>query len=469
MSTHSTSELIWIGIAALVVFVTGGYFSFKIPKPVLLAILLGVAVLQVFEPIGYISIALLLPIVFAPAILRSSRRAHWNLWVMVLLAVLAWQLVSVLWAANDGTWAQAVLSTVSLVLCYLAARQVVATRGGLTRALVIAAPVILLEIALVVLFRFSPALEALYLRSPIAALFSEPDVELIFSRVPQNVLDPDKAGGFLLNGNIASLLLAAVAFLYGYAYFRSRRRVLLVVAAAGLIGCVATGSKTALVLLILLPSLTLFFLLLLRRSRAAFALLGLVVVGFIVTVIVLASAGSPLISTSLRTLGERGQLWALAGKGFLEHPFLGLGYGGWAGYLRENADAVFASGRQFQDLPTHNVIVQAWADAGIPLAVLVVAAATIPIAVVIAELVRRRSQPVLSSSALGLGCLLIAIVWFFAHAMADTIGFFGENHTLPYFGVIVAVIYFEREQGARREDAVAEAAEGSAIRSARPV
>lgn len=448
LASHSVSELVVIGAIAVVLGGAVVWASFKLPKAVLLGIVLAAAILQGFEPVGYISIALLIPIAMGPAIIAASSREHWGTWPRVILAIVVWQVISVLWAVNLGSLAHAVLSSVSLLMCYLLARQVVGDEKGLYRALAIASPFVLLQVALTIAFRFFPMIEAGYYASSIANFFSEPNVNQMMLGLPQNVSDTTKSGGFLLNGNIASLLLALIACAYLYSFARARRRLLAAVSVAALLGCLATGSKTALVLMIVLPVLAVVWAVLFKHRRTALALLAGLVVVLGALVIFLASTGSSLFTTSVTTFGVRGRIWALAGHGFSQHPILGLGYGGWADYLVDNASAVFDPGRGLQDFPTHNFIIQAWADGGLVLALLVTVASVFPIVSALHGL-RTQKYALVSFNFAKRLVLVVAVVWIFAHSFADTTGFFGENHTLPIFALLVAFVAFESSHDAR--------------------
>ena len=153
------AEIALIVILALVVAAGIGWASFRVPKSVLLGAVLSAAILQGFEPVGYVSIALLIPIAMAPAIVASSKKAHWDLWVKLGLAILVWQMLSSIWAVKLGSVTHAALSIAVLVICYLLARQVVEESGGLAKALQIAGPFVLLEALLTVIFRVAPAVE----------------------------------------------------------------------------------------------------------------------------------------------------------------------------------------------------------------------------------------------------------------------------------------------------------------------
>ena len=442
LASHSALELAAIGVSAVVLGGALMWVSFRLPKAVLLGIVLSAAILQGFEPVGYISIALLIPIAMAPAIVASRSAKHMDVWSTVVVAILGWQVISALWAVNLGSLAHAVLSSVSLLVCFMLARQVVGSDKGLRLALAIAAPFVMLQTLLTVAFRFFPAVEAGYYASSVAPFFSEPNVELMLLGLPQNVSDTTKSGGFLLNGNIASLLLALLACAYFYVYARTKSRLMAGVGLSALMGCLATGSKTAIVLLLVLPAVAIAWAVIFKNRKTAYALLAtlLVVLGGLVTY--LAVTGSSLFTTSVTTFDLRGRIWALAGEGFTQHPMWGLGYGGWAEYLVDNASAVFDPGRGLQDFPTHNFVIQAWADGGIVLAVLVGVASVLPIAAALSGL-RTQSNTLVSFVTFKWLVLSVAVVWIFAHSSADTTGFFGDNHTLPVFALIVACVSFE--------------------------
>jgi O-antigen ligase len=434
----SPAQLVVIAVVGLLVLAIIWYFSFKVPTAVLLGLVLSAAIVQGFKPVGYISLALLSTVALAPAILTRSTRDHWSLWPKLITGVFVWQIISVLWAVRIGSVAHAAISTLVLLLAYLLARQVADTPGGIRLALTIAAPVILLQSLLTVVFRFSPVLESAFYSSTAALFLSEPDVELMASGIPQNVSDPDKAGGFLLNGNITSLLMAVVACIYIYEYLKSKKRLFAIVAAVCVVACVSTGSKTALVLLVALPLLAGFVVLVTRRKRLGLIAGGVVAALVVVTVSALAVTGFKQVFSALPTLGDRGALWTLAARAFADHPFLGLGYGGWSDYVSQFFYTVFPADRTFQIFPPHNFVIQAWADGGIVLALLALVAAVIPIVGAVRLLNAFRTRRPTSSDALSVAALFIAAVWVVAHGTLDTTSFFGENHTIAFVAVVVA-------------------------------
>src|SRR5581483_6907161 len=75
----------------------------------------------------------------------------------------------------------------------------------------LAAVLMLSEAVLVIMFRISPDLEWSYLNTNIAGLFTTPRAvtNIVTGLARDNILDPDKAGGFFLNGNIAGAYLGA--------------------------------------------------------------------------------------------------------------------------------------------------------------------------------------------------------------------------------------------------------------------
>jgi O-antigen ligase len=439
LTDFSPTQLVVFAIVGLVALSIIWYFSFKTPTPVLLGFVLSAAIVQGFKPVGYISLALLATVALAPVILRRSTRDHWSVWPKVITGILVWQIISVLWTVRIGSVAHAAISTLTLLLAYLLARQAANTPGGIRLALTIASPVILLQSVLTIVFRFAPTLEAGFYSSAAALFLSEPDVELMASGIPQNVSDPDKAGGFLLNGNITSLLMAIVACLYIYEYLKTKKTLFAIVTAVCVVACIATGSKTALVLLVALPLLAGLVVLVTRRKRLGLVVGGVVAALVVATVSVLAFTGFKQVFSALPTLGDRGALWTLAGRAFVDHPFLGLGYGGWSDYVSDSFYTVFPSDRTFQIFPPHNFVIQAWSDGGIVLAVLVLIAAIIPIVGAVRLLNALRTRRPVSTDVLSAVALLIASVWVVAHGTLDTTSFFGENHTIAFIALIIAL------------------------------
>jgi O-antigen ligase len=461
-----------LGIAAIV------YLSFRLPARFLLGGALALGVLQFFGPFGFTSLGLLATAALLPgAIWRFARRER-GVWFWLLAALAAWQTVSVLWAEKVGSAAYGVLLSVALLATFLLARATLrdSPRGVLT-SLTIAAPFVLLQAMLVTLFRFFPDVELWYLVSPAARVLSEPGVETIAAGGFANVLDPFKSGGLLLNSNTASLLLALAACLYAWAALQRPGTRLLVlylaVAAISLDASFGTGSKTPIALALVLPLVGVLFILAVRRPVVAAITCGAGLLAVAGAVIAIAIVSPRLLDEATRTLGERGKLWRLTLGAVPEHWFTGLGFGNWRLYIAENWRVTFP-GRGPQPFPPHNLFLQAWVDAGAIALLLTIALSFIPICAVLRRMWRRRGEKLFTLGTLELVVVFVGVTWVVGHGMADTTTFLGDNHTIPFFAVLVALALSPRlGEGRRREAADGivrpeHAGRGGALRATTP-
>ena len=194
------------------------------------------------------------------------------------------------------------------------------------------APLILLQCALVIVFRVDPHIEREFLRSPLLSLSAgEVAARGLFRGSPNNVLDADKAGGLLVNGNTASMVMGVAACLALWQWSRSRRRSDLAVAAVALVAVAFTGSKTGIVLAVATLGVVLFSRLLVR-SAAVFVAVTVTVVlcvgAAVLTVGDLSWTGDVRRESAL-TLGIRQHIWHAAWQFFQSAPLTGLTPGGW--------------------------------------------------------------------------------------------------------------------------------------------
>ncbi|MGO2151168.1 MAG: O-antigen ligase family protein [Microbacterium gubbeenense] len=483
LDSHTTLEIALIlggvAIGALVIAAV----AFRIRSRWLLAAALVLGVVQLFGPFGFTSAALLVTCTLLPVAFWRRRedlrnlRSPATIWALLLAALAAWQVVSVLWSAKVGAAGYGVIFSVALLTAYLLARDVVDRDAqGIPAAIAAASPFVIVSALLVIVFRISPTLEASYLLSPIARLFSEPDVALVtrseidialdplgslgvFSDVArppgaaggllaglfdsttltnfQNVLDPTKAGGVFLNGNTASLFFAVVACVSAWAMVRGRLRVLHAITAVSAIAAiVATGSKTALLLLVGLPLLALLIAFAVRRPRAG-AITGSAIIAAGVAAVVAVLAIRPSLLSS-GTLSDRFTLWRMVADAFPDHFFLGFGFGNWRDHIVDEWTSYFP-GVATQIWPPHNLILQAWVDAGIVALILTLAIVALPLIGSVRRIGEARRDPLFGGRSIGTGIVFVALAWVLLHGMADTTFFAGDNHTLPFVALLSAV------------------------------
>jgi O-antigen ligase len=342
--------------------------------------------------------------------------------------------VSLLWAVPSGmNNGMAVAVRGALFLLWLREVIVVARDDpGLLDTLVIwAVPGIALQSVLTIIFRLNPDIEEQFLRSRLAVVTIGRQVEQLYGAMPNNVIYPERAGGFFVNGNQASLFGGIAALVLLIAARRTARRWLYVFAALSLAGSIFTGSKTALfvatgcaVAIIFLP----------HMLKGWAVLAGLPIVVFLPLVFSLLAEFLARVAPSLSTASDesfstREQMWRGGAELFSESPFLGLGFGGWGQRIGKFTGE--------PNLPPHNLVVAAWADSGIAAAALaivfMVTAIVIGLRVAAAQpTVRDRRTAVLA---------FCAIAWTFLHGMADNTTVYGEQLSMILVALAVGYLY----------------------------
>ena len=342
--------------------------------------------------------------------------------------------VSLLWALPSGMYF-GVVNVVFGVVFVLWLREVLVVSQDDPRSLdafmAWAAPGIVLQSVLCIVFRLSPAIEERFLRSSLASFTIGPSVNNLYSDLPNNVLDPSKAGGLFVNGNVASLFCSVAALLLCLSARRTGSSWLYASAALALTGSISTGSKTAVFILLAVSILFVGLPYLLNGPS--------IVAGF---PIVLALLYAPpllgylgqliaptFLAESRSSIGTRQRLWSRATEIIQDSPIFGAGFGGWG-------ESVGKIGSRY-DLPPHNFVIAAWVYSGIFAAILaigfVISAVALGLRVVSAQTgVRDRRTASLA---------FCAVFWVFVHGLGDNTGFYGDRSTMILFAVAVGYMY----------------------------
>lgn len=413
-----------------------------------LGLMLALGVIQVFQPFGYISVALLVGAFALVGVLLRTGLRYWDRWTQLLSALAVFQALALLWSSRPGAVALAVLSTAGLASTYIATREALREGGTLKLPLLFASPLVLTEALLIVLFRTIPdPFRWDYLSSGIARLLSEPEVALLSQGHQDNILDLGKSGGTFLNANIASLFMFTTAALFLWAALRYRSAYFGTVAASAVVGVGFTGSKSP-ILLPMITGILVAYVLLWARRR--WILLSALTLGGTAAAIAVGIVAPQIYAALFGTMDDRWKLWGLAVNRLMTTPVLGMGYGNWAPYSRENFTSLFGPDRPLQALPPHNFFLAAWVDAGLIPALLTLALAVIPIAWATQVLYRTARKG--RSFWLPQAVLLIAAYWVPMHGLVDTTGFFGDNHTIPFYAMLIGIIAASCESGRRRQD-----------------
>lgn len=300
-------------------------------------------------------------------------------------------------------------------------------RGVLARAMMWATPWIVAQSALTILFRVMPDREPAFYRSILGTIFTGPQGAALWAGVYNNVLDPDKAGGIFVNGNIASMFGGVAFFLFILRRQLGGSKWNYLWALVALAGTVGTGSKTGISLAVALPALY-FLLPRLMRGMGRAWMLPAILVGTpaVLALPAMVNALFPAFSdSSSHAYESRDALWAGAAELFNQAPIFGLGFDGWAA----NIGAVTG----IYQLPPHNLVIAAWANGGIAAAACVV---VFMLAVVLGLVVRIWRSESLTEAKVYAAALCVA-GWVFIHGMGDNTVIYGHHVSLVFIALAI--------------------------------
>lgn len=280
-------------------------------------------------------------------------------------APMAWLSIFAFGCLVAGLWspdpALAVKTSVKLVGILIVALSV-ATTSERTRSqavLILGVSAAVLAVA-VVLFRLFPILEIGFWLSPVASFTIDPDilVGLRERTVSLNVLSYNRAGGVFSNANSASLFFGLVLFLL--LGTRPATFTTTALSAVLLAGVLATGSKTGLVALLVTGPIWIV-----HRYRSGVTLTrstAILIGGAIALGVLVPYVLAPETAVATQTsLGSRFTVWRVATLLLAQHPFGGLGFGGWQDWA---STILRFEGVETVD-PLHNLFLIAWAWMGL--------------------------------------------------------------------------------------------------------
>ncbi|GAB2724597.1 hypothetical protein GCM10027172_18660 [Halomonas garicola] len=301
-----------------------------------------------------------------------------------------------------------------------------------------------IEAGVVIAFRISPELEATFLDSNFAQLFINPNtLEALYTTGRNNVLDPEKSGGFFTNGNVAGAYLWIMAMASSMLAVCKRKRSMYVLSSFFIVAAYFSGSKAVVLLFPVLATIVLITIAWHLSSRPPFLIKGFLMVGI---VIVLGLIGPQLIThntaeqteqteqedflqQSESTLGIRLLVWRYGAEAFLEKPFLGQGFGGWQQGYSSYAESVGIK----DSFPPHNTLIYLWSQGGI-LALLFGFAFMLFVTISGLQQILK-GQPQSSGIAV---IMLGAFAWTFIHGMGTNFGLVGDIHMIPILATLLA-------------------------------
>ncbi|MEZ0446840.1 O-antigen ligase family protein [Cellulomonas sp. ICMP 17802] len=303
---------------------------------------------------------------------------------------------------------------------------------GLSTVTSILAGWIILESILVIGFRLFPSIEDRFYRSPLGDVFvGSQRLDGYFGLFPDNATAFNKAGGFWLNANTASMFLGAAAWALVWAYVLWRRKIVAYGAAMAFFAVPFTGSKTGLVLLVA----TVFFVVALRWLLARYGGAGVAVLAltalplYIFVTHLVELLPSTFRSDSSESLGSRGLIWSVARDLFHQYPAQGLGFGGWTNEFASRIGGLLAA-----RLPPHNTFIAYWANTGL-LGASLLFGLWIAIAVTCVRMVKRSRWSRWASAA-----VCASLGWIAIHGMGDAVDFYGDERSMLLFGLLLGVI-----------------------------
>jgi O-antigen ligase len=370
----------------------------------------------------------------------GSRRLLRTTLVYSMVGLLAARIVAVTWSpdAGYGRLPTVLLGQflVTLVLLYGAASE----EPDLLRQIQYAYwPLVMLDALLVALFRIFPGVEDAYLRS-VAGLFAgQNTVGGLFDVSRNNVLDPAKAGGVLVNANVAGLFLGVSAMAAFAVWSSTRQRLVLVAGFTALAGVWFTGSKSGRIFSIVLPLAAL--------AAYHWQRLRPVLRRYLLICGSVAAVGAALLLTfshrgfaaAVRVaFGERTDIWGYGAQAFVDHPVLGLGWGGWQ---KGFATYAAAHGIYSPNFPPHNVLLAAWASAGL----LGLALTILVFGAMLGLVVKAFGRDPLFVAWTG-----AAFVWMIVQAMGENTDVFGDIHLIPILALLLCYLVHPSRQETER-------------------
>lgn len=386
--------------------------------------------ISVYSSLGSVVLLLRTPLAFL--------RAHkFPAIVGAALAASATAAISALWSPSQQEAYAAAFGWLTLTAGLLATTHLLLTQGtaAIGKVLLLSAPVVLTQAATTILFRFQPQIELAYYGGPIArAILGSAASGLTTGEVVNNVLEADRAGGFLFTSvNRAALVMGVMLMTYAaYALLTGKRwpwLIALTLGAAVFLG----GSKTGFALAILLPA---FAVLLGSVARSKdpggklFIVFGALIGGSIAIQIFLSTADDYIVKSE-QTLVPRLVLWSEATRAIAENPIFGLGFGGW--FERWQQGNVRAD---FTMRPAHNWFLQAWLDGGIVYAAALVAFVFAAVLLLLSSVSRPAHRRTVTARAFAGS----AFLWCFIHGLGDNTPLYADSPAVLFLCICGAIM-----------------------------
>lgn len=429
----------------LLVAIPASVFQFYIPGMAVNGVPLPMSVLATFS-------------LWPEALKGSPRLLRWKM-ATPLFGVLAAFLLSITWSVDPKLGATIAIYWLSFLV--IASAAITIDHIALVRQLNLTFWFGLVEVALVIVFRWNPDLKVIFLQSDLATWFISKNVlDVLFTSAQNNGLSPLKSGGLFVNANVAAAYMAIVAF----SWFALRnklnmgRRTLSIsygALAAYLIGVLLTGSKAASVMVgiftiiyaryaaRLFPSSrkTIRYVLMLTPFIIAFASITYIAYH-------LGASANTFVDRSGDTLDTRLLIWNYGFHAFVSSPLLGQGFGGWqVGFEKYAMMNGLSSG-----YPPHNTLIYLWSQGSL-IALILGAWFAIRLIWFLTQRLRWPSVRAPTQDSAVFLAALLAFGWTFVQGMGSNFGLLGDQHMAPFLAVLLALVYqHSRRKGALPED-----------------
>jgi O-Antigen ligase len=401
----------------------------------------------------YLSIAFVSSFLLWPELLRNFKLLISQKAIMVLIALIFIQLISLIWAPDLRLGIRTLIYTLPFFLIAAATWTLGRYDTNVVyRMLGVMCVLMALEAAIVVVFRLSPNIEMAYWMSDFSGIFSGPNTigALLDNTERNNVLDPTKSGGVFVNANIAAAYLGVGSFI-AVLVANKRYFQFFILIALFLSGSVYfTGSKAGIMLAITLPLLAVLGSRFLKSDhQLPYAInMHLVIPACLVAVIladnIIGLTKVNILSSAAvtETMNIRLEIWRYTAQVFSEHLFLGQGFGGWQKGFQEYALIHNLS----TGFPPHNTLIYLWSQSGLFAALL--GAAFMYYVLSLAYILIKSSVGYSRLCGVTLG--LVAL-WIFVHGMGENWGLLGDFRLLPLLAVLLGLAYAmvtqEKSQG----------------------
>jgi len=359
-----------------------------------------------------------------PETLRQCRTllGWWPSRLIVVLILI--QVLSFCWSSDLSQGVRVILFTLPFFMILAATIEALGADENLAKILlsgVVCCACI--EAALVIVLHLAPTLEARFIAWKYVRIFINPNSFSVgYMQVPNwsgFLINPNTAAGYL---GIASFIAMATALKYRL-WWAGLAGVLLASAV------VLTGSGAGIVLVLVLYCIwTLVLLYRWRGLLPCFCLIGALVLVAMLVLWQLDIAGAE--KALAQSTAIRWRIWQCAVPAFMEHPIMGLGFGGWQKIFPAYAVKIGVP----MNYPPHNTLIYLWSQSGLFAALLGMAF----IAAVLIEAGRMRKARSWWGFAVSAS---FALTWYFVQQMGQNWGLLQQRHMVPLVAMILGIIY----------------------------